>query len=723
MTESRGAWLIGDMQMGDRKSLGNTAFSRARQGARGVVAALVFLCAALPAQASDLAAYLDADMLARVFPAADRAGEAEGTPPAAPAYTEGRLIGYVFLTSDVVASAGYSGKPVKLVGAIDLDGKVTGAAVGAHQEPILVLGIPDHKLDLFLAQYAGSDIRDRIRPEHRGGAIDMISGATITSVVFNDSIFRAARLVARSRHILAPVAAGAGAQLDVEGFRELTWKALEANGGLVRMGLSNAEVAAALKARPDANRRADAPFIEMFAGLATPSAVGQNLLGFSRYNTLGEALAKGSHALFVGAHGLYSYRGYQWRKTGVFDRLQLVQGERTIALTKAMHQSLESLAVADAPDLRETSLFVLPPETGFDPLKRWRLELLVAKGDATGIFPLTYELPAAFVIGGEAAQSVEEDRPLWQKRWIDSVFEIVMMLVALTFLLVLLFFHDLVAKSVSGLTTFRIGFLVFTLVFFGWFASAQLSVLNVLTFIGALLGDFHWEFFLLEPLIFILWSFVAVALLFWGRGVFCGWLCPFGALQELINRVSRHFKVPQLTIPFAVNERLWPFKYVVFLGLLALSLGPAELALTFAEVEPFKTAISLKFLRAFPFVLYAGLVLAGSIFVQRVFCRYLCPLGAALAIPAENRMFDWLKRRHACGRECNICASRCPVEAIHPNGRINPHECIYCLDCQAIYNDDHRCPPLIERRKRREERQKRKEERLAAKQQAGEATP
>jgi NosR/NirI family transcriptional regulator, nitrous oxide reductase regulator len=91
-----------------------------------------------------------------------------------------------------------------------------------------------------------------------------------------------------------------------------------------------------------------------------------------------------------------------------------------------------------------------------------------------------------------------------------------------------------------------------------------------------------------------------------------------------------------------------------------------------------------------------------GLFVERAFCRYLCPLGAAFAIPAKLRLFEWLKRHCQCGSPCQICAMECPVQAIHPEGSINPNECIYCLHCQVNYNDSHVCPPMIERRKRRE---------------------
>jgi polyferredoxin len=234
----------------------------------------------------------------------------------------------------------------------------------------------------------------------------------------------------------------------------------------------------------------------------------------------------------------------------------------------------------------------------------------------------------------------------------------------------------------------------------GAFLSAQLSVVHVLTFAQALRTEFSWETFLLDPVIFITWSWVAVALLFWGR-VYCGWLCPFGALQELLNKAAQRLGIKQITIPFALHERLWPTKYIIFLGLFAASLASMTLAFEGAEVEPFKTVVTLRFMREWPFVTYALALLVIGLFIERFFCRYLCPLGAALAIPARLRMFEWLKRRPQCGRECRICATKCPVQAIHPEGQINPNECIYCLNCQTLYFDERICPPLKARAARR----------------------
>jgi polyferredoxin len=269
----------------------------------------------------------------------------------------------------------------------------------------------------------------------------------------------------------------------------------------------------------------------------------------------------------------------------------------------------------------------------------------------------------------------------------------------------ILVFQDWIAERYRLYRVVRLSFLAATLVLIGWRFGGQLSVVHVISFMQALMTGFSWELFLLDPYIFILWSFVAVALLFWGRGVFCGWLCPFGALQELLSEGARKLGIKQIQVSFAVHERLWPIKYIIFLALFAISLNSVTAAFKGAEIEPFKTVITLRFMREWPFVVFALVVLGLGLFVERWYCRYLCPLGAALAIPARLSMFDWLKRRPQCGTECNVCARHCTVQAIHPDGHINPNECIHCLNCQMLYYDERTCPPLIERAKRRMRRE------------------
>jgi polyferredoxin len=301
-----------------------------------------------------------------------------------------------------------------------------------------------------------------------------------------------------------------------------------------------------------------------------------------------------------------------------------------------------------------------------------------------------------------ASRGLEAPEPLWRMLWRERVLEIAVLGTGLAALLLILLFQDWLARHPTFLIRVRTGFLLFTLLFIGIYGHAQLSVVNVLTFGGSLLGGFRWESFLIDPMMFLLWSFVAVTILLWGRGVYCGWLCPFGALQELLFRVGARFGIRGREFPAVVHERLLALKYIVLLGLVALALQSLATAELVAEIEPFKTVFSMRFMRDWPFVAYAAVLLLVGLFVRKAFCRYLCPLGAALTFPARFRIFDWLRRRKECGRPCQTCARECEVQAIRPTGEIVETECHYCLDCQVTYWDDHRCPPLVERRKKSE---------------------
>jgi NosR/NirI family nitrous oxide reductase transcriptional regulator len=181
------------------------------------------------------------------------------------------------------------------------------------------------------------------------------------------------------------------------------------------------------------------------------------------------------------------------------------------------------------------------------------------------------------------------------KIWRDNIVKIGTTIFALAALTLIFFFQNTLVRRPRVYAWVRRGYLVFILVWLGWYANAQLSVVNVLTFANSLLTGFNWEYFLSAPLIFLLWAAIAAGLLFWGRGPFCGWLCPFGALQELLNNIAQAVKIPQYRLPWGLHERLWPIKYIIFLGLFGMSLYSTAFAEQLAEVEPFKTAIVLKF--------------------------------------------------------------------------------------------------------------------------------
>ena len=327
---------------------------------------------------------------------------------------------------------------------------------------------------------------------------------------------------------------------------------------------------------------------------------------------------------------------------------------------------------------------------------------VVEEGGAQQDRPVDVVKPATVSVAPPVWWMGETSEPFWVSVWRDRVWQIALLITALAVLTFILLFQDWLTRRPDLLRIVRTGFLLFTLFFIGWYTLAQLSVIHVLTFINAILHQFSWQSFLVDPLIFILWGYVALTLLLWGRGVYCGWLCPFGALQELLHQLATRLKIPEFRFSDVVHERLTAIKYVIFVALFGLSLQSIGYAARASEVEPFKTAIVMHFDRGGIFLLYALGLLLVALFNRKFYCKYLCPLGAALAIPAPLRIFDWLRRRKECGRQCQICAVECEVQAIRPTGEINPNECHHCLDCQITYWDDHQCPPLSVKRVRRE---------------------
>ena len=460
-------------------------------------------------------------LIKRYFPSMTELGELSGEPLAAEVKQNGKLLGYVYYTTDAIIIPAYSGKPIRTLVGFDMQGKIRGVNIVHHEEPILVVGITDADLQKFINQYIGKSVFDKIKigGRDREGykAIDTISGATITVMVLNATITRSMQAILKSRNI-------------------------------------------------------------------TP----------------------------------------------------------------------QSLAIAGPTDN-----------------------------------------PAAI-------DAEPTEQPVWIYVWKERIFQIVVLCTGLFLLMMILVFQDWLVQHPILYTRLRNGFLIWTVLFIGWYSLAQLSVVNVLTFVGAIFHGFSWDNFLIDPMMFLLWGFVAMTLLLWGRGVYCGWLCPFGALQELLFRIGQRFKIKSYEFPDGVHQRLWAIKYLILLALFGISLQSLVYAERFAEVEPFKTAITLRFMREWGFVLYALGLLVVGLFVRKFYCRYLCPLGAALTYPARFRIFDWLRRRKECGRPCQICAEECEVQAIRPTGEINPNECHYCLDCQVTYFNDHKCPPVVEKRRKRE---------------------
>ncbi len=674
---------------------------------------------------------------ADLIPGADRFGPMAANAPILPVYKGAALVGHAYLTSDFVNTTGYSGRPIHVLVGLTPDGVVTGAKLVDHHEPIVLIGIPPARINAFIDGYVGRNVLELARQDASTPPVDIVSGATVTVMVIGDSIVRSGRKVmqALGKEGAATAAPTVVKRVDLSKTGSEDWATLVGDGSVRRLTLTVGEVNAAFertgkaeaiaRAEPGA---ADETFIDLYAGLATIPAIGRSLLGDAEYDGMMQRLKPGQQAIVVAGQGRYSFKGSGYVRGGIFDRFELIQHEGAVRFRDKTHKRLGSLAAAGAPDFPEIGLFILPEGTDFDPAQPWRLQLLVQRATAAldkafVTFDLGYQPPDKYLIVERAAAPASvpapaaaaapdpvepesaAETPLWQRVWQNRITDVAITGAAILLLTGIFFFQDQIVKRPVLYGRLRLGFLVFTLVWLGWVAHAQLSVVNVLTFANALRTDFRWDYFLMDPLVFILWCSVAASLLFWGRGAFCGWLCPFGALQELASKAARAVGIRQITVPFGLHQRLWPIKYIIFLALFGLSFYSLASAERMAEVEPFKTAIILHFIRDWWFVLFAVALVVAGLFIERFFCRYLCPLGAALAIPGRMRMFDWLKRYSECGSPCRRCANECPVQAIHPDGGINPNECIQCLHCQVLYHHDRKCPVMIQKRLKRERRE------------------
>ncbi len=145
-----------------------------------------------------VAKFLDKVDVSTLVPGADSFGELRTDIPVVPALKGGKIIGHVFLTSDFVTTTGYSGKPIHVVMGVDGNAKVTGVKLVKHSEPIVLIGIPESKIWAVTEKYAGLDLIKEAKSGGSAHELDIVSGATVTIMVIDDSIVRAGLKVARS---------------------------------------------------------------------------------------------------------------------------------------------------------------------------------------------------------------------------------------------------------------------------------------------------------------------------------------------------------------------------------------------------------------------------------------------------------------------------------------------------------------------------------------------
>ena len=244
------------------------------------------------------------------------------------------------------------------------------------------------------------------------------------------------------------------------------------------------------------------------------------------------------------------------------------------------------------------------------------------------------------------------------------------MLVAFTVLAFVSFFRK--SKPLKYVT------FVASVAYIGFYKSTLMSIVNVFGLFGGNLPIFRYNLAW-----YLLAAITIVSTVLWGR-VYCGRICAFGALTQLLDAV-----VParvRVNVPRVLERRA---SYIKF-GILAFALSyfiVTKDPLIYPYIEPFW--MFGIYGRSAPMWIGLAVLLVATVFVRNLYCRFLCPLGAFLGLISHLTVFR-IKRWAECNH-CRICQKACEWGAIQ-GPKILQTECVRCDDCERLYDDTTRCP-------------------------------
>ena len=671
---------------------------------------LILMCVYLPevfSKEGDVT-HIPADIEA-IFPTATRIGTRDPDIPVIPVYQLNQLLGYVFESNDFVDFMGFAGEPINILIGLDPQGVMKGLKILQHNEPIFVYGLGQAPFVDFVNKYKEHSIRERFiidsadQRSANSTYFDGVTKATVSVLVANDTIISSALKVARAKldgfiapsnmmlkPSIGPVETLSFAQLLERGL--ITHWQMPLNEVLADQALESEVLSAISDIEPNTGQ-----FVDLYLAFINIPIIGKNILGEQEFARLQENLKPGEHALLVFSNGDYSYVSEEFIPQTIPTRLSLTQsGFPTDIRDIDFYSYYEPSFAIPLPEYQDIHILRLKSQSGFE-LSR-EMTLGIGVNYKASFFDVQQHLftremtlsDSLFMLNPDAINN--EPKPLWMRIWEDRAGIIAITCLYLIGISVLFVKQTALVKHEKLTHWIRGGSMLFVLFFIGFYAQGQLSVVNIYTLLLALYNGFKIQVFLLDPVIFILWVFVFISLFIVGRGLYCGWLCPFGALQEFAGLLAKKFRIKQIKINPQQHKWGQTLKYFILLGLLVSAFFSLNIAEKLAEVEPFKTSITLHFVRTWPFVVYAVLLLLLSMKIHKVYCRYLCPLGAGLAIVGRFPLFKLLRRRDECGTPCQLCKTKkCDIDAINKDGSIDYGECIQCLECVVTIENPNLC--------------------------------
>ena len=213
--------------------------------------------------------------------------------------------------------------------------------------------------------------------------------------------------------------------------------------------------------------------------------------------------------------------------------------------------------------------------------------------------------------------------------------------------------------------------------YLGFAKSYLVSITNIFSIV-----DWSWPVVKYNLAWYLFFGFTVVSTVFWGR-LYCGRVCAYGALTQTLDAVlPRRWRV---NVPRPIERRAAWIKFALLFGVLAYYAVTHNVQV-YQYVEPFwmfglvGTATTWTLL---------AVLLVATVFVRNLYCRFLCPVGAALGLLSYATVFR-IKRWSEC-HSCRICQKACEWGAIE-GPKILVTECVRCDDCERLYADTARCP-------------------------------
>ncbi len=621
----------------------------------------------------------------------------------------GAEAGYVFETGPLAPLPGFSGAPINMLVTIDRDGRFLDVKLVSHNEPIFVSGLGEAPLRAFLEQYRGHSIREPMvvgTPYGAGGSgsdlvfLDGVTKATASVRIAHESILAATLAVAREK--MQGVTSGPPVHPDPAIIEAFDWTMLVERGLARNLKVTNAELDAAFKGTiwadddPEATDDPSSFFLDLWVIDIGPPSIARAVLGEESLADLQRLLgvSPDDEPILVIDAGRHHLVSTDFVRNTAPDRLAAVQDGLPVALRDA-DMTVETL---DGVPQGTTMILRIDRRLGFDPTREWTLSAQAVRAHGmlkpemgSTHFPLSLKADATFFVHPEAPTV----RPPWQASIIDRKWDMAVLSLMLAGLLGAVGpgMQELAAPKV--LRPARLVFLAGVVGFVGWWGQGQLSIVTPLALLRTACGGGNLAVLLYDPFSLLIWGAAIVGFVLWGRGFFCGWLCPFGAMQEFAHHIGRLLRLPQWNPSPIWDRRLKAGTWLSLAALVTVAFIAPDKAETAAEIEPFKTAVTTLFQREWYYVAYAAFWLLLAMVTFKGFCRYVCPLGALMALGGFLRLRNWIPRRLECGTPCQLCRVRCPYGAIRKSGAIAYSECFQCLDCVSIHDDPTQCVPLV----------------------------